>query len=96
MWHFATDAMFKLRDLWICVIDKLRCANDGAGSSHGRLIARWRHGRCFYSTRGPTGSLLVFYYVRSLPQRKRHYWKLDTKSLTMYQRENDSRYFKVG
>ena len=48
MWHFATDAMFTLHDWWICVIDKLRCANDGAGSSHGRLIAR------------PTGSLLVF------------------------------------
>ena len=28
--HFATDAMFTLRDLWICVIDQLRCANDGA------------------------------------------------------------------
>ncbi|KAK2181714.1 hypothetical protein NP493_385g03033 [Ridgeia piscesae] len=26
--------------------------------------------------------------------RKRHYWKLDTKSITMYQKENDSRYFK--
>ena len=35
---------------------------------YGRLIARWRYGRlchrcgkepCFYSTRGPTGSLLV-------------------------------------
>ena len=26
--------MFTLRDWWICVIDSLRCANDGAGSSH--------------------------------------------------------------
>ncbi|KAI0212920.1 Serine/threonine-protein kinase D3 [Lamellibrachia satsuma] len=26
--------------------------------------------------------------------RKRHYWKLDTKSITMYQKENESRYFK--
>ena len=56
---FRTDVMFTLRDWWICVIDKLRCANDGAGSSHGRLIARWWHDRCFDSTRGPTGSLLV-------------------------------------
>ena len=30
MWHFATEAMSTLRDRWICVIDKLRCANDGA------------------------------------------------------------------
>ena len=29
---------------------------------YGRLIARWRHGTCFYLTRGPTGSLLVFLY----------------------------------
>ena len=52
---------------------------------YGRLIARWRHGRwchrcgkgpCFYSTRGPTGSLLVlgqdpcpcaFYIVDMVP-----------------------------
>ena len=31
MRNFVTDtAMFTLRDCWICVIDKLRCANDGA------------------------------------------------------------------
>ena len=30
MRHFAADAMFTLRDWWICVINKLRCANDGA------------------------------------------------------------------
>ena len=35
MWHFATDPMFTLRDWWICVIDKLRCANNCVGSSHG-------------------------------------------------------------
>ena len=30
MQHFVTDAaMFTLGDRWICVIDKLRCANDG-------------------------------------------------------------------
>ena len=41
---------------------------DVATALYGRLIARWRHSRwcyhcgkgpCFYSTRGPTGSLLV-------------------------------------
>ena len=31
----TTDAMFTLRERWFCVIDRLRCANDGAGSSHG-------------------------------------------------------------
>ena len=30
MSHFARDAMFTLLDRWICVIDKLCCANDGA------------------------------------------------------------------
>ena len=60
------NVAFRHRPLTRC----LRCATDGsaklincaartAGSSHGRLIARWRHGRCFYSTRGPTGSLVV-------------------------------------
>ena len=30
MLHFASDVTFTLRDWWICVIDKLRCTNDGA------------------------------------------------------------------
>ena len=30
MRHFATDAVFTLRDWWICVIHKFPCANDGA------------------------------------------------------------------
>ena len=33
---------------------------------YGRLIDRCRHGTCFYSTRGPTGSLLVLCYVGKL------------------------------
>ena len=49
----------------------LRCATDGSSKSvncaarmmvpppYGKLIARWHHDTCFYSTRGHTGSLLV-------------------------------------
>ena len=44
MQHFFTDTLFTLRDWWICVIDKLCCAN--VLPLYGRLIARWRHGRC--------------------------------------------------
>lgn len=29
-------------------------------------------------------------------QRKKHYWRLDTKSLIMYQDESSTRYFKVS
>lgn len=29
-------------------------------------------------------------------QRKRHYWVLDGKSITMYQNENSSKYYKVS
>ena len=29
-------------------------------------------------------------------QRKRHYWKLDTRSVVMYQNENSTRYYKVS
>ena len=28
-------------------------------------------------------------------QRKRHYWKLDTRAITMYQTEHTDRYYKV-
>lgn len=30
------------------------------------------------------------------PQRKRHYWRLDWKSLTLYQNESGAKYYKVG
>ena len=61
MWHFATDHQ---RDVYAALLMGLRnrsiaLREQWCGSSHGRLIARWRHDRCFYSTRGRTGSLLV-------------------------------------
>lgn len=33
---------------------------------------------------------------RPLLQRKKHYWRLDTKSIVMYQDENSSRYHRVS
>lgn len=29
------------------------------------------------------------------PQRKRHYWVLDWKSITLYQNESSTKYYKV-
>ena len=58
---------------------------------YGRLIATWRHGRwchccgkgpCFYSTRGPTGSLLVLTVVGvSVLEFCRIYERLDIEKL---------------
>ena len=63
---------------------------------YGRLIARWRHGRwchrcgkgpCFYSTRGPTGSLLVV-AMFSLPAVSDESVLLDLKHLLMEAKQN--------
>lgn len=29
-------------------------------------------------------------------QRKRHYWRLDSKSLTLFQNESGAKFYKVG
>lgn len=46
-----------------------------------------------------TGSKLIregwmVHYTNRDNTRKRHYWKLDVKTITMYQEENSSRYYK--
>ncbi|XP_021352183.1 serine/threonine-protein kinase D3-like isoform X4 [Mizuhopecten yessoensis] len=46
-----------------------------------------------------TGSKIIkdgwmVHYTDRNPQRKRHYWKLDSKSITLYQSENTSKYYK--
>ncbi|VDM73336.1 unnamed protein product, partial [Strongylus vulgaris] len=38
----------------------------------------------------------VVHYTNQMNMRKKHYWRLDTKSLIMYQDETSTRYFKVG
>ena len=56
--NIATDAMFTLRDWWICVIDQLRCANDGACSSHGDRNIRLC--LCNNNNNGRNGSCLTW------------------------------------
>lgn len=34
--------------------------------------------------------------LRLVKQRKRHYWILDWKSVTLYQNESSTKYYKVG
>ncbi|VDL80527.1 unnamed protein product [Nippostrongylus brasiliensis] len=36
----------------------------------------------------------VVHYTNQMNMRKKHYWRLDTKSLVMYQDESSTRYFK--
>ncbi|EPB78408.1 hypothetical protein ANCCEY_02474 [Ancylostoma ceylanicum] len=36
----------------------------------------------------------VVHYTNQMNMRKKHYWRLDTKSLIMYQDETSTRYFK--
>lgn len=36
---------------------------------------------------------LINHRYKSL-QRKKHYWRLDTKSITLFQNENSSKYYK--
>ncbi|KAK6015736.1 hypothetical protein OSTOST_18811, partial [Ostertagia ostertagi] len=36
----------------------------------------------------------VVHYTNQMNMRKKHYWRLDTKSLIMYQDESSTRYFK--
>lgn len=40
-------------------------------------------------------SLSYLYFIIPLTsQRKRHYWRLDTKSITLYQNETSTKYYK--
>uniref|UniRef100_A0A8R1IXV0 Protein kinase C n=1 Tax=Caenorhabditis japonica TaxID=281687 RepID=A0A8R1IXV0_CAEJA len=36
----------------------------------------------------------IVHYTDQQNMRKKHYWRLDTKSITMYQDENSTRYYK--
>lgn len=40
------------------------------------------------------GNVLSDKKIFSTFQRKRHYWRLDTKTITLYQNETSTKYFK--
>lgn len=39
--------------------------------------------------------MIIDYFCLSWSQRKRHYWIVDRKSITLYQNESSTKYYKV-
>ena len=71
------------------------------------LISLWQNGRCLITLflleiHHDFYKILIYSWqngwclLHCLLQRKRHYWKLDTRTITLYHSESTSKYFKVS
>ncbi|CAI2352664.1 unnamed protein product [Caenorhabditis sp. 36 PRJEB53466] len=80
------------------VVSFTGAADDDVISSESANIPLMRVVMSKKQTKRKNNKLLkegwIVHYVDQQNMRKKHYWRLDTKSITMYQDENSTRYYK--